>query len=360
MRAFAIVILSQLLISGAQAQSLTGRYVGRTESGAIVLTLRHEPNGTVTGSLLEDGVTTPLSGHADRGGSRLTAAMQVEGQQWTFSGELRGSTLTLSVRGATLTLTRAGAGDEAVPPPAAPGETRNLPAAAPPAPPRHPRPRGAVVVAPRRGGLGGRGIPRERCRRSRHSHGRRAPGRCLPRHQRRVRQRTRAHPVGSGLSSAAGPGSAGPRLAGRAGQFRARGRSGDREPVSPGAESIGAPAGRPEYLGPHRRGGLSDPVALRAPTQGGGVAVRRQPEDDVQGFSPFTAATIPPTSTGSVSSRRYSSGSYRFPQNPPAPSDPHPPPGDPPPANVDPATPGSPHDPRGFVLIDPAPRQDHD
>ena len=133
MRPLAIAILSQLLIGGAQAQSLTGKYVGRTESGAIVLTLRHEPNGTVTGSLLEDGVTTPLSGHADRGGSRLTAAMQVEGQQWTFSGELRGSTLTLSIRGATLTLTRTGAGDPAAPPPSAPTGARSLPSAASPA-----------------------------------------------------------------------------------------------------------------------------------------------------------------------------------------------------------------------------------
>jgi hypothetical protein len=57
MRPFAIAILSQLLIGGAQAQSLTGRYTGRTDNGAIVLTLRHEPGGTVTGSLFEDGVT---------------------------------------------------------------------------------------------------------------------------------------------------------------------------------------------------------------------------------------------------------------------------------------------------------------
>src|ERR1043166_87267 len=133
MRPLAIAILSQLLIGGAQAQSLTGKYVGRTESGAIVLTLRHEPNGTVTGSLLEDGVTTPLSGHAARGGSRLTAAMQVEGQQWTFSGELRGSTLTLSIRGETLTLTRTGAGDPGAPPPAAPTGARSLPSEASPA-----------------------------------------------------------------------------------------------------------------------------------------------------------------------------------------------------------------------------------
>jgi hypothetical protein len=115
-----IGVLTQLLISGVQAQGLTGKFVGRTESGAIVVTLRQESSGTITGSLFEDGVTTPFSGHADRGGSRLTAAMQVEGQQWTFNGELRGNTLTLSVRGATLVLTRAEAGDEAATPPAAP------------------------------------------------------------------------------------------------------------------------------------------------------------------------------------------------------------------------------------------------
>src|ERR1043166_6071461 len=116
----AIAILSQLLISGAQAQGLTGKDVGRTESGAIVLTLRQESNGTITGSLFESGVTTPVSGHGDRGGSRLTAAVLVEGHQWTFSGELRGSILTISLMGATLVLTRAEAGDEAATPPAAP------------------------------------------------------------------------------------------------------------------------------------------------------------------------------------------------------------------------------------------------
>ena len=120
MKTLLIGVLTQLLISGVQAQGLTGKFVGRTESGAIVVMLRQESSGTITGSLFEDGVTTPFSGHADRGGSRLTAAMQVEGQQWTFNGELRGNTLTLSVRGATLVLTRAEAGDEAATPPAAP------------------------------------------------------------------------------------------------------------------------------------------------------------------------------------------------------------------------------------------------
>ena len=126
MKTLAIAVLSQLLISGAQAQSLTGKYVGRTESGAVVLTLRQESNGTITGSLFEGGVTTPVSGHGDRGGSRLTAAVLVEGHPWTITGELRGSTLALSLMGVTLVLTRAGAGDEAAtapatgaPPPAA-------------------------------------------------------------------------------------------------------------------------------------------------------------------------------------------------------------------------------------------------
>ena len=133
MKTLLIGVLTQLLISGVQAPGLTGKFVGRTESGAIVLTLRQESNGTITGSFFEDGVTTPLSGHADRGGSRLTAAMQVEGQQWTFNGELRGNTLTLSVRGATLVLTRAEAGDEAATPPPAPTAAPNLPPSANPA-----------------------------------------------------------------------------------------------------------------------------------------------------------------------------------------------------------------------------------
>src|ERR1044071_8688488 len=46
-----IGILSQMLISGAQAQGMTGRYVGRSEDGPIAVTLRHESNGTLTGSL---------------------------------------------------------------------------------------------------------------------------------------------------------------------------------------------------------------------------------------------------------------------------------------------------------------------
>ena len=133
MKTLLIGVLTQLLISGVQAQGLTGKFVGRTESGAIVVTLRQESSGTITGSLFEDGVTTPFSGHADRGGSRLTAAMQVEGQQWTFNGELRGNTLTLSVRGATLVLTRAEAGDEAATPPPAPTAAPNLPPSANPA-----------------------------------------------------------------------------------------------------------------------------------------------------------------------------------------------------------------------------------
>ena len=120
-------ILSQMLISGAQAQGLTGKYVGRSEDGAISVTIRHESNGALTGSLFGDGVTTPFSGRAE--GSRFTATTQVPGQQVTFTGELRGNTLTLLVMGETLTLTRAGAGDHLPDPPAAPTAAR--PSAAP-------------------------------------------------------------------------------------------------------------------------------------------------------------------------------------------------------------------------------------
>ena len=124
-------ILSQMLISGAQAQGLTGKYVGRSEDGAISVTIRHESNSTLTGSLFGGGVTTPFSGHAD--GSRFTATTQVQGQQVTFTGELRGSTLTLLVMGETLTLTRAAAGDQAPDAPAPPAAAQSLSPAAHPA-----------------------------------------------------------------------------------------------------------------------------------------------------------------------------------------------------------------------------------
>ena len=96
-----------ILIGGlAEAQSFTGRFVGRSEDGPVVLTLRQDSGGRVTGSLSENGASTPITGRVQ--GVRLTATASSEGQTVPFTAALTGNRITVSVAGTSLRLTRSG------------------------------------------------------------------------------------------------------------------------------------------------------------------------------------------------------------------------------------------------------------
>ncbi len=92
----------------AWASDFTGEFKGRTEDGPVVLSLKQGAEGRVTGSIVQDGVATPVSGHAE--GNRLTATGQSGGRSIPFTATLKGNQLSLSVMGTTVLLTRTGQG----------------------------------------------------------------------------------------------------------------------------------------------------------------------------------------------------------------------------------------------------------
>lgn len=104
-----IVLVSALMLvySHAGGQSFTGRFVGHTEDGPMILTLKQESGGRVSGSLSQQGVATPISGRVQ--GGILTATATSEGQRVQFTATLSGNTISVSVAGTSVTLTRSGA-----------------------------------------------------------------------------------------------------------------------------------------------------------------------------------------------------------------------------------------------------------
>lgn len=99
----------------ANAEGLTGSYIGKTDDDTIVLTLRQEKDGRVSGTLKGDSENMPINGTAK--GNRMHATGQANGQKVSFTAVLKGDVLTLTVMGVTLTLTRTGAEPHAAPAP---------------------------------------------------------------------------------------------------------------------------------------------------------------------------------------------------------------------------------------------------